>query len=177
MRPTLVITGVLAYVSSASAAVNWTLAKAANPTADQQDAYSRIENAMRLAAGRYNRLSSAANKNIRVAYAPGVPTAEANYNGDLRFGSNRAYMTERTALHEISHTLGIGQTREFDRRCAAKDWPRALPLLRSWDGQSAVINCGGSHIWPYGLNYDNEWSETNANRHVQLVDAMIRDGM
>ncbi|KAL8366553.1 hypothetical protein RB595_010420 [Gaeumannomyces hyphopodioides] len=108
MRPTLVVTGVLAYVSSASAAVNWTLAKAANPTADQQDAYSRIENAMRLAAGRYNRLSSAANKNIRVAYAPGVPTAEANYNGDLRFGSNRAYITERTALHEISYTLGIG---------------------------------------------------------------------
>jgi hypothetical protein len=28
-----------------------------------------------------------------------------------------------------------------------------------------------------GLNYDTEWSETNANRHVQLIDAMIKDGM
>ena len=177
MRFTLVITGVLAYVSSASAAINWTLIKAANPTADQKDAYTRIENCMRLAADKYNQLSTVANKNIRVAYAPGVPTAEANYNGDLRFGSNRAYMNQRTAMHEISHTLGIGQTREFDRRCAAGDWPSALPLLRSWDGPKAVINCGGSHIWPYGLNYDNEWSDINASRHVLLVNAMIRDGM
>jgi hypothetical protein len=28
-----------------------------------------------------------------------------------------------------------------------------------------------------GLNYETEWSETNANRHVQIVDAMIKDGM
>jgi hypothetical protein len=28
-----------------------------------------------------------------------------------------------------------------------------------------------------GLNYDTEWSETNANRHVQLIDAMLKDGM
>jgi hypothetical protein len=100
-----------------------------------------------------------------------------SFNGDLRFGSNRAYMNERTAMHEISHTLGIGQTNAFNTKCASGDWRTALPLLRSWDGAGAVINCGGSHIWPYGLNYDTEWSETNANRHVQLINAMIRDGM
>lgn len=167
---------ILAYASSATAAITWSLAKAASPTADQSDAYTRIEAAMRLAVARYGRYSDAA-KTIRVAYAPGVPTAEANYNGDLRFGSNRAYMNERTALHEISHTLGIGQTAAFDTKCAAGDWRTALPLLRSWDGAAAVINCGGGHIWPYGLNYDNEFSETNANRHVQLIDAMLADGM
>lgn len=166
----------LAYASSVLGAITWSLAKSSSPSADQSDAYARIEAAMRLAVGRYGRYSSAS-KTIRVAYAPGVPTAEASFNGDLRFGSNRAYINERTALHEISHTLGIGQTSAFNTKCAAGNWRTALPLLRSWDGPSAVINCGGGHIWPYGLNYDNEWSETNANRHVQLIDAMIKDGL
>lgn len=131
---------------------------------------------MRRAVARYERFTGAS-KTIRVYYAPGVPTAEANYNGDLRFGSNRAYMTERTAMHEISHTLGVGQTAAFNEKCAANNWPRATRLLQSWDGANARINCGGGHFWPYGLNFDNEWSETNANRHVQMIDAMLADGM
>lgn len=171
-----ILTIVTAYASVASAALSWTLQRASNPTADQLDAYGRIESAMRLAVARHSRLGNAS-KTLRVYYAPGVPTAEANYNGDVRFGSNRSYMTERTALHEISHTLGVGQTAAFDRKCAANDWATATPLLRSWDGASARINCGGGHFWPYGLNYDNEWSETNADRNVLLVNAMVRDGM
>ncbi|EUC34083.1 hypothetical protein COCCADRAFT_25764 [Bipolaris zeicola 26-R-13] len=167
---------VAAYACNASARLNWSLAKVSNPTADQADAYARIEAAMTKAVARYHKFATA-NKTIRVAYAPGVPTAEANYNGDLRFGSNRAYMTERTAMHEISHTLGVGQTAAFNSKCASGDWRTALPLLRSFDGASAKISCGGSHFWPYGLNYDNEWSETNADRHVRMVQAMINDGM
>ncbi|KAF1961448.1 hypothetical protein CC80DRAFT_513286 [Byssothecium circinans] len=164
------------YATTASAAITWTLQKAASPTADQTDAYAKIEAAMKLAVARYAKFSSA-NKVIRVYYAPGVPTAEASYNGDLRFGSNRSYMTQRTALHEISHTLGVGQTANFDRLCASGNWPTALPLLRSFDGPGATISCGGSHFWPYGLNYDNEWSETNGDRHVKMVAAMLKDGM
>jgi hypothetical protein len=175
MRFTILLTAVT-YVSTVSAAITWTLAKASNPTADQLDAYTKIEAAMKLAVARYTKFSDAS-KVIKVAYAPGVPTAEANYNGDLRFGSNRSYMNQRTAMHEISHTLGIGQTAAFNTKCTSGDWKTALPLLRSWDGPSAVINCGGGHIWPYGLNYDTEWSETNADRHVKLIEAMLTDGM
>ncbi|OLN91964.1 hypothetical protein CCHL11_01485 [Colletotrichum chlorophyti] len=170
------LTAIVASVSAAQGAITWTLQKAANPTADERDAYTKIEAAMKLAVARHSRLGKAT-KSLRVYYTPGVPTAEANYNGDVRFGSNRAYMNERTALHEISHTLGVGQTAAFNSKCASGNWATALPLLRSWDGASAKINCGGSHFWPYGLNYDNEWSETNANRHVQIVNAMIADGM
>jgi hypothetical protein len=140
---------VAAYACSASARLTWSLAKASNPTADQRDAYTKIEAAMTKAVARYGKYSDA-NKTIRVAYAPGVPTAEANYNGDLRFGSDRAYMTERTAMHEISHTLGVGQTAAFNTKCAAGDWKTALPLLRSFDGANAKITCGGGHFWPYG---------------------------
>ncbi|KAI1136504.1 hypothetical protein F5Y05DRAFT_420233 [Hypoxylon sp. FL0543] len=171
-----ILTAALAYASAASAAITWSLQKAANPTADQQEAYTKIEAAMKLAVARYAKWSDAS-KTVRVYYSPGVPTAEANFNGDLRFGSDRSYMTQRTAMHEIAHTLGVGQTAAFDRLCASGSWPTALPLLRSWDGASAVINCGGGHFWPYGLNYESEWSETNGDRHVQLVDAMIADGL
>ncbi|KAI2627920.1 hypothetical protein GGS26DRAFT_592066 [Hypomontagnella submonticulosa] len=171
-----ILAAALAYASAVSGTLTWTLQKASNPTADQSEAYTRIEAAMTKAVTRYHKYTQA-NKTIRVYYAPGVPTAEANYNGDLRFGSDRSYMTERTAMHEISHTLGVGQTAAFDQKCAANNWPTATPLLRSWDGASAKINCGGGHFWPYGLNYESEWSETNGNRHVQLVDAMLKDGM
>jgi hypothetical protein len=166
----------LTYTTTTSATLTFTLAKSNTPTPDESDAYTRIESAIRLAIARHTRLTTLS-KALRVSYAPGVPTAEANYNGDVRFGSNRAYMNERTALHEISHTLGVGQTAAFNTKCAAGDWATALPLLRSWDGPDAVINCGGSHFWPYGLNYDSEMSETNADRHVELVEAMVADGM
>ncbi|KAI0019768.1 hypothetical protein F4780DRAFT_780081 [Xylariomycetidae sp. FL0641] len=177
MRTTTLLGAVALYASAATATISWTLAKSSSPSADETDAYAQIEAAMELAAARYNELSTRAEKSINVAYAPGVPTAEANYNGDLRFGSDRAYMTERTALHEIAHTLGVGQTAAFDELCAAGDWPTAGPLLESFDGEGAVISCGGGHFWPYGLNYEDEMSDTNADRHVQMVDAMLADGM
>ncbi|KAF2640468.1 ricin B lectin [Massarina eburnea CBS 473.64] len=164
------------YASTASAAITWSLEKASSPTSDQSDAYTKIEAAMKLAVARYTKYSSAS-KVIKVYYAPGVPTAEASYNGDLRFGSDRSYMTQRTALHEISHTLGVGQTTNFDKLCASGTWPTALPLLRTFDGSTATISCGGSHFWPYGLNYETEWSETNGDRHVKMVNAMLKDGM
>ncbi|OTB02079.1 hypothetical protein M426DRAFT_74860 [Hypoxylon sp. CI-4A] len=171
-----VLAAALTYASTASAAISWTLQKESSPTADQSDAYTKIEAAMKLAVARYSKWTDAS-KTIKVYYAPGVPTAEASYNGDLRFGSDRAYMTERTAMHEIAHTLGVGQTAAFDQKCAANNWPTATPLLQSFDGAGAKINCGGGHFWPYGLNYETEWSETNGDRHVQMVDAMLADGM
>ena len=177
MRFSLLAAALATTLTTVNATLNWSIVKASNPTADQTDAYNRINYAVRLAAERWARLKPNVNKTIRVYYQPGVPTAEANWNGDLRFGSDRAYMTQRTALHEIAHTLGVGQRNAFNDRCAANNWPIANALLRSWDGSSASIACGGGHFWPYGLNYETEWSETNADRNVLLVEAMIRDGM
>jgi hypothetical protein len=174
--PTTLLPLLLTLTPTTTALITWTLAQSSSPTPEESTAYALITSAMTAAVSRHMRLG-AASKSIYVSYVPGVPTAEANYDGTIRFGSNTAYMNERTALHEISHTLGIGQTGAFDDRCARNDWPLATALLRSWDGEGAVINCGGGHIWPYGLNYDSEWSETNADRHVLLVNAMIEDGM
>ncbi len=161
---------------AAQGEITYTLHKSSAPTADELDAYAHIEDAMNRAVGRWNAQADIT-KHINVYYAPGVPTAEANYNGDLRFGSNRSYMVEGTALHEISHTLGIGQTGGYYAHCDANDWATATPLLRSWDGPDARINCGGGHIWPYGLNYSNEFSDEAFYRHVELIEAMIADGL
>jgi hypothetical protein len=165
------------YITLSEAAITWKLNRAPNPTKDQADAYRRIEDAMNRAVARYNKRSVRPKKNITVQYVPSVKTADGNFNGNIRFGANRQHINERTAMHEISHTLGIGQTNSFKTRCDSNNWPSATKLLRSWDGGNAKINCGGGHIWPYGLNYDKEWSESNANRHCQLIDAMLADGL
>ena len=87
-------------LSFAEGNVSYTLHKSANPSADEQDAYKRITAVMDSAVKLYNTYSNLT-KFINVYYAPGVPTAEASSNGDLRFGENRNYMVVPTAMHEI----------------------------------------------------------------------------
>ncbi|MGW6908545.1 hypothetical protein [Streptomyces sp. NPDC054940] len=162
---------------SAAATITWTLERASNPTQDQLTAYDLITKAMNAAVARYNNLSDLG-KNITVRYDPGVPTADGNINGTIRFG-NRSYMTERTALHEIAHTIGVGTSSGWSRLGGSGTWTgaQATALVRQFDGSSAKVSTGGGHFWPYGLNYDNEFSNTAADRHVQIVAAMVRDGL
>ncbi|NGO41567.1 hypothetical protein G6048_05030 [Streptomyces sp. YC419] len=162
----------------AAASITWSLERAGNPTADQQDAYNRITAAMNAAVARYNNLSDLG-KNIRVRYEPGVPTADGNINGTIRFGSNRSYMTQRTALHEIAHTIGVGTSSGWSRLAGSGTWTgaQATALVRQYDGSGAKLSTGGGHFWPYGLNFENEFSNTAADRHVHIVAAMVRDGL
>lgn len=160
-----------------SAQLTYTIQKASSPTDDQTDAYTQIAAAMDAAIARHEAQGSKAAKTLTIEYNTGVATADGSTSGNIRFGADRAYMTERTALHEISHTLGVGLTTAWDNRCAANDWPTALPLLQEFDGGDATITCGGDHFWPYGLNYESEMSDTDADRHVDLLNAMIVDGI
>jgi hypothetical protein len=161
----------------AAATITWTLERASNPTADQQTAYNLITAAMNAAVARYNNLSDLG-KSITVRYDPGVPTADGNINGTIRFG-NRSYMTERTALHEIAHTIGVGTSSRWSALGGSGTWTgaQATALVRQFDGSTAKLSTGGGHFWPYGLNYENEMSGTAADRHVQIVAAMVRDGL
>ncbi|CAL9314458.1 hypothetical protein ABZ568_19595 [Streptomyces olindensis] len=163
---------------AAAATITWSLVRASNPTADQRSAYDLITKAMNAAVARYNNLSDLG-KTITVRYEPGVPTADGSTNGTIRFGSNRSYMNERTALHEISHTLGVGLSGGWSRLGGSGTWTgaQATALVKQYDGSGAKISTGGGHFWPYGLNYDNEWSGTAADRHVHIVAAMVRDGL
>jgi hypothetical protein len=162
----------------AAATITWTLERAGNPTADQQAAYTLITSAMNAAVARYNNLSDLG-KSITVRYDTSVPTADGNLNGTIRFGANRSYMTERTALHEIAHTIGVGTSSGWTSLGGSGTWTgaQATALVRQFDGSSAKLSTGGGHFWPYGLNYENEFSGTAADRHVRIVAAMVRDGL
>jgi hypothetical protein len=162
---------------AAAASITWNLERASNPTEDQRAAYDLITKAMNAAVARYNNLSDLG-KSITVRYDPGVPTADGNINGTIRFG-NRGYMTERTALHEIAHTIGVGTSSGWSSLTAGGTWrgAQATALVKQYDGSGAKLSTGGGHFWPYGLNYENEFSNTAADRHVHIVAAMVRDGL
>lgn len=123
------ICSVGAYAAENYNKVTYTLAKVANPNDDQKDAYNRITKAMDAATARWNKWNSehpsdSIAMHLNVNYRPGVPTAQANpkyalnqngwkgwgpgFEGTIDFGSNRSYMVEGTALHEIGHNMSSG---------------------------------------------------------------------
>lgn len=175
-RSVLALSAIALAAVFSHAEVTYTLHKSANPTADEQDAYKRITTVMDSAVKLYNTYSNLS-KFINVYYAPGVPTAEASSNGDLRFGENRSYMVVPTAMHEMGHTMGIGTTQEYWDVC--KDGvfrnDKVQAKLREMDGPDAELHCDSQHIWPYGLNQASEAkSEQDLINHVILVETIYQ---
>ena len=134
---------------------------------------SRIVKAMDEAVALYNE-HGRFDKELRVSYSPDTPTADANFNGHIRFGGQ---IGSRTALHEICHTLGIGTTREYRRLLEDGRWTgeHAVAQLREFDGPDAVLKGDRQHFWPYGLNYDREDGSEQRVRHVKMVIALRKD--
>ena len=113
-------------------------------------------------------------KTLWANYSPGVPTAQASYSGWIDFGGS---IGTRVALHEISHTLGVGTVSQWDTKIASGKWTGTFAnnRVKLFDGSSATIGCDGAHFWPYGLNYDTEDGTTNRVRHIKMVAALRRD--
>ena len=140
------------------------------------DARARIVYALDGAVAQYNRYGTF-NVHLTANYSPGVPTAQASYGGWIDFGSNPAYQNFRTALHEISHTLGVGTAWQWGANLAGGVWMGAngRQQIAAFDGAGANINSDGTHFWPYGLNYDSEGNTESYRRHVLMVAAFRRD--
>ncbi|WP_458450686.1 RICIN domain-containing protein [Fibrobacter sp.] len=175
-RSLLAVSAIAFMAVFSHAEVTYTLHKSANPTADEQDAYKRITTVMDSAVKLYNTYSNLS-KFINVYYAPGVPTAEASSNGDLRFGENRSYMVVPTAMHEMAHTLGVGTTSEYAATCVDGVFrdDKVQAKLREMDGPNAELHCDRQHIWPYGLNQASEAkSENDLINHVILVETIYQ---
>ena len=171
------VLSVLALSVTSFAEVTYVLHKSSNPTADEQDAYKRITTVMDSAVKLYNTYSHLS-KYINVYYAPGVPTAEASSNGDLRFGENRSYMFVGTAMHEMAHTMGMGTTSEYKAMMEGGVFKgeKAQALLKEIDGPDAELHGDSQHFWPYGLNYASEvHSEQDLINHARIVEAMYQD--
>lgn len=138
--------------------------------ADKKDA---IVQAMDAAVKLYNDHGEF-DKQVIANYSPGTPTADGNYNGWMNFGKTFGV---RVTLHEISHTLGVGQHPNWQKNIKDGIWQgeHATKLVKEFDGPDAVLHADRQHFWPYGMNYDKEWSEVNQIRHIQMVTALRKD--
>jgi len=162
--------------------ITYTLAKSASPTATEQTAYDKIKTAMDKAITYYDCYTSIT-KSLNVSYVPSVETADGNINGSIRFGSNTTYMDYRSAMHEIAHTVGIGQ---------ASNWGSFLSNgLFTGEHAAAQLNAINAtlskplytelhadtqHFWPYGINQQSEVkSEADLIFHCQMVVAIRAD--
>ena len=113
-------------------------------------------------------------KHVWANYNASVPTAQASYGGWIDFGGS---ISSRVALHEISHTLGVGQVAAWNTNRTDNKWTGTYGVARIklYDGASAVLNADTMHFWPYGLNYDDENTPTKWSRHCRMVSAMRCD--
>jgi cellulase/cellobiase CelA1 len=163
--------------ASCAGRITYTLNRAGNPTADQLSAYNQITTAMNQALSVYN-CQTTITKALTVSYDPGVPTADATYSGHIRFGA-RSSMQQITAMHEISHTLGVGTAPGWSSRLSNGVWTGAAAtaeLRRQTGDNSAVLRGDSIHFWPYGLNYTSEVTSPNdLVIHCRIVVALRQD--
>lgn len=157
--------------SGASEGITYTLV---NADAWPPEIKERIEKSMEDAVELYNK-HGRFKKRIRVQYNPKVKTADGNSNGTIRFGKS---ISSRTAMHEISHTLGIGTRQKYRQMMAGGKWSgkRANNLLREInDNDEAVLRGDKAHFWPYGLNHRKEDGKKAREYHVKMVEAILLD--
>ncbi len=126
----------------------------------------------------------------KVVYDSSVATADGNSNGTIRFGSDKSYMVLRVAMHEISHTVGVGTASNWHSFVAIPDggssgpWTGAngiaqrqalLPDVWQQQGQE-VLTADTQHFWPYGLNLASDYkSEADLLGHCAMVMAIRKD--
>lgn len=160
--------------------ITYTLVRAQNPTEDQLDAYAKIKAAMDSAVMYYNNLTDIS-KQLTVYYNTSVATADGNINGTIRFGASRSYMDTCTAMHEIAHTVGVGQSSTWFTlvKNGIYTGTGATAELQNISGVATDALHGDSqHFWPYGLNYSSE-VKTDADyvNHCRIINQMKKDGV
>ncbi len=143
--------------------------------------YERIDKAMKEAVEWYNNYTTVT-KHIRVNYHPGIPTAQANYDGSMGFGAKENYQYLGTALHEMGHTVGVGTCSMWNRLCVNRKWigSHANEILRFMTGNPDLIVEGdNTHFWPYGINgyWEDDGQEMTRIMHVLLIQGMSEDGL
>lgn len=170
----------ISFHTIAKGKVTYTFNKVDNPTAQQLAAYQRLQVALDSAVWYANNYTSAT-KHVYLNYDPGVPTADANNEGWMRFGASEGYQNIRTMLHEMNHTLGTGTTSWWSQAIINGKYSLAnannmLKMINS--DESAVINGDSMHWWPYGLNQNSEVSSSwDYVYNCLIIEAMRKDGM
>jgi hypothetical protein len=156
--------------------VTYTLHQPKTPTADEVLLYAGIAAGMDEAIRIYN-THTKLKKALNVHYNPSIPTADGNINGTIRLGRNAR--NARVCMHEICHTMGVGQHRNWGKLMVENRWQgkKANALLQEFTKDpKAQLHGDRMHFWPYGLNYDNEVkSDEDLIRHAKIVEAIVDD--
>lgn len=134
----------------------------------------QVANSVAVAAAFYNQHGSF-NKHWSVSYNPGIPTAQANINGDMGFGGSR---NERVVFHEAAHTFGMGTHWAYGGLLAGGVWQGKYGNQAQFDTYNAYgdgLHGDGHAIWPGGFNFDNEDGYLNRIWHVRVMAGMRAD--
>ncbi len=137
---------------------------------------NRIKIAFDIATEYYNNFTSIVKK-VTVNYSPGTPTADANFAGWINVGSNAAYQKAGTAMHEMAHTVGVGQHSKYWELMYAGTWhgTRANEILKMMTNDpNAVVKGDSTHFWPYGIN--GSWEDDGSDL-LYIMNALILQGM
>lgn len=154
----------------------FTLNEDSNADANTKAAYVRIRAAFDGATAYYNNFTSIV-KHITVNYSPGTPTADANFAGNVRVGSDSRYQQIGTAMHEMAHSVGVGQHSKYWELMVNGKWngKRANEILQMMTNDPAAFVKGDSqHFWPNGIN--GYWEDT-ASEDLYILHALILQGM
>ncbi|WP_114778444.1 LamG-like jellyroll fold domain-containing protein [Botryobacter ruber] len=151
--------------------------------------YPRIAAAMESAVKYFNDLTSMQGHHLSVNYNAGTPTAEASYGGYMQFGANASYQRTGTALHEMGHTIGVGQHSMW---YGPNSPLRATGSGGAWLGERAnkvvqflennpseTMRGDGTHMWPYGINgaHEDTGSELLYIGNALVHQALGEDGL
>ena len=165
--------------------VKWSWSDKSNASRDQ---ISRIEVAMDSACYYYNNYSNLTH-DIHVSYNAGVPTADCNILGSMRYGANERYQWVGTAQHEMSHAMGIGTASNWGS--FGDPWSKpvaALSLKVMMQDMTIILHgaySGQQHFWPGGINQKEEVTNGTKNNkgvtfkdeHMLKLNAMMCNAM
>jgi hypothetical protein len=169
------VMGALPAPSGLSGKISYHFEQNPNPSPDLASNYKRINDSMTQAIWYYENYTDLKGKRL-VIYNSAVPTADANFQGPIRFGGS---ISTRVAMHEMMHTFGVGTTDEWEKLMVNGIFTgkHATQQLRVIQGDpDAVVHGDHQHFWPYGLNYDTEVkSEKDLVRHCLMVEAITKD--
>jgi hypothetical protein len=149
------------------------------------DNYTRINAAVSSAVNYYNNLTSIQGHKLSVNYNAGTPTAEASYGGYMQFGDIASYQQTGTALHEMAHTIGVGQYSYWTAESALKAngiylGERATKVLRFMTNDpTANLKGDYIHFWPYGINgsFEDDGLDMTYTINTMIVQGLGEDGL
>ena len=151
--------------------------------------HERIAEAMSSAVDYWNDLTSIKGHHLSVNYNAGTPTAEASYGGYMQFGASSSYQKTGTAMHEMNHTIGVGQhsiwyssTSPLRANAGRGDWlgVRANNVVKFFENNNTSVLTGDNvHMWPYGINgaHEDSGSEIIYIANSLISQAVGEDGL